>query len=155
MIEKTIRPSTLTITFCHPSDSEKKQKTWQWLDEIIKKGEQDKIPQVVVVCDPDTKNLLVYNGNIRTLHAISNCYDLKVTILFNQDDLDNHLKNNAPAWFGIRNFDELVEFMRIYAAYPTPDTTNMPEDLKKKVSQKDQEWQMGQAKKFFGWYDDD
>lgn len=166
MVKRVVDPSKVTITYFHCSDPfcsecSHKQKTKSWLDEIIKKGE--KIPPVVVIRDPKDGRLLVYDGNVRVIHAIENSYKIEVLIIFDQKDLDDYLKERifTPLWFGIRNFEELLEYMRIYAAIAVSGNTckaPFPEEFHKKIMEKYSEYQRElerERERLFGWSNDD
>ena len=105
MEEKTISSLELKVTYIHDKSNENLKKTWKWLDEILQKGEMDKILSpvattiinsrvdvfgrryyakekeslVTAVRDPDTHDLFVYDGNKRVAHAIQNKYNIKIS----------------------------------------------------------------------------
>jgi len=62
----------------------------------------------------------VYDGNTRVQFARKIGSSLMAIIITCQADLDEYLSRIPPSWFGIRDFNELLEYMRIYAQYPDP-----------------------------------
>lgn len=158
LTEKVISPSELTITFIHCSNPKCEecthaQRTMAWLDEIISTGEQEKVPPLTVVLDSETEKLLVYDGNVRLAHALQKNYNLRVLIISNQAELNSFLETRNPSWFGIGGFQQLIEYMRVYAAYPEACAT-MPPELKEKLNRKYQEWQQARELAVFGPDDD-
>jgi len=154
MKEKILPPSELKATYIHNRENEKRKKTWEWLDQMLSEEKHHDVPTITAVSDPDTGELLVYNGNIRVAHATQNNYNLKTGIISDQDDLDEYLKDNPKLWFGITDFRELIKYIRIYAKYPE-ENEEVPEEMSLKIRSKHQEWEYKQRKEFFGWYDDD
>jgi hypothetical protein len=132
MYEVSLSPLELTVTYIHTDANEDKQKVHKWLDEIVAKGEYGLIPAIIAVHDPDNSSLYVYNGNKRTAHAAAHCYNLNARIIECQEDLNALAGEKEFCWFGISDFGELLEFMRIYSAYPG-ENQPMPDDLLSKV----------------------
>ncbi|MEM0465287.1 MAG: hypothetical protein QXW97_01135 [Candidatus Pacearchaeota archaeon] len=144
MEEKIISPFELKLTFIHSKNNEKKIETWSWLEENYLKGNleeilnpiesvlkndgcgrmyfEDKVSSITAAQDPGDLRLLVYDGNIRTLHARKRKYNVKVKIMKDQSDLEEYINNFEIKWFGIDEFGELIKFMRIYADYPYEDS---------------------------------
>ncbi|HOK00746.1 MAG TPA: hypothetical protein PLU00_02110 [Candidatus Pacearchaeota archaeon] len=156
MKEVIISPHNLKRTFIccnNPKSSSynKKRRTYRWLNKIYKAKREDEIPPVIAVYDPETEDFLIYDGNIRTSYALLKGYKLKAKIIYNQQDLDEYLKNNSYLWWGIDNLKELLEFMRIYAQYPE-EWQKMPLEFQVKVIKKYREWN---EKKWIGMYDDE
>jgi len=162
MRKEVVDPFVVRITYTYCNDPNckhcaRKQKTLKWLSENFNQNNFQEIPPIVLVQDPETKELLVYDGNIRVLFARENGFSLNAIILTSQTDLNEYLSRNLPLWFRIRNFNEILEYMRIYAQYPDP-TGEMPPHLKAKVEKKYQEYLAElewERSKFYRWYDDD
>ncbi|MFH1915965.1 MAG: hypothetical protein ABIJ21_01760 [Nanoarchaeota archaeon] len=152
MKETLVHAKDMKLTYIHALENAQRKRTWEWLDK--KKGVD--IPPIVAVMDPSSGQLYVYNGNIRVSHALQNDYPLDAKIIYDQDDLNDLFVSNEYAWFGISDFSELVDFMKIYARYPE-ETCKMPDDLERRVSGKYVQWQEHNRQEMaraFGWYDD-
>jgi hypothetical protein len=159
MKTEVIDPFVVRITYAHCNDPNckycsKKQKTMKYLSENFDQETSKLIPPIVVVQDPQTKEFLVYDGNIRVQFARGNGFPLMAIIITSQADLDEYLSKSPPSWFGIRNFNELLEYMRIYAQYPDP-TAERPSELEVKVRKKYYEYMNSRRDQIYGWYDDD
>jgi hypothetical protein len=161
MEERTVSPNELTVTFIHGTDSkcpgrEKSKKTRSWLEDTAGAGNWNKVPAVVVVSDPETTKLLVYDGNVRTNFASENDLQLQIKIITNQQELDDYLKENFICWFRITDFNELLETMKAYAANPREGTYLAPQFRrivveKMRGERQTHQQEMAQA---FGWTDD-
>ncbi|NIO22141.1 MAG: hypothetical protein GTN76_15790 [Candidatus Aenigmarchaeota archaeon] len=150
MKEKTFPPSEFKVTYIHSDQNKEFQKTWAWLDEVYKGGKG--IPAIASISDPDANGFMVYDGNKRVRHASEREYDLRTLIMFNQADLDTYLASNTKKWFGITDFKELLEFMRIHLQYPHEDQ-ELPPEIKAKIQSKEWEWKNKQRKVL--WMEDD
>lgn len=153
MEEKTVSALELSVTYVHNQDSEEMQRTWKWLDDMVGKGNRNKIPSVIAISDSGIGTLLVYDGNTRVAHAREKGYDVRVRIIANQSDFDEYLRDESPSWFGIRDFQELLEYMEIYRLYPWQDG-GMPAELREKVSRKYLEMRHREEDEIFGKDDD-
>lgn len=160
MTETIARANDLTVAFVHCSNPfckncRKKEQTTSWLDGQFdaSDGYQESVPPVTAVLDPLDERLLVYDGNVRTNHATRHNRALRILIVSTQQEFNEYLRNHPTLWFGITNFDELLSFMRIYAAYPI-DEQPLPEPLKSKVEWKLCEMIEHQQREFFGSDDD-
>ena len=150
------------ITFLHGGKNcqsyDKKIRTIAFLDQIFDKHGpkkmKDLVPPVTAVLDPEGDKLLLYDGNIRLCHAREKDYSLRAIVLTSPDDLFNYCQNHDVLWFRIRDFNELLEFMRIYAQYPREDDPDLPAYWRQKIDAKYWEDQKEQEIKMFG-YDDD
>ena len=159
---ETIDTSVVRVTFIHCtypkcSHCAHEQKTLAWLLENFNQYNAGEILPIVVVQDPKTRELMVYDGNIRTDFAKQKGIQLKAVVLTSQADLEQYLSNNSLSWFGIRDFAELLEYMRIYVQYPNAEE-KMPPDLEAKIRAKDLKDRADlqrQRNEMYGWYDDD
>jgi len=160
--ELVVDGNSLKVTYAHCkipcSYCSHANNTKKWLDSIVASGDFSKIPSIVAVKDPASNHLLVYDGNVRTAHAKERKYSLKTQVISDENDFKKYLEKNNPLWFGIRNFDELLEFMRIYSQYPDPHGLSpMPEELRRKIDKKAGEHYQEMTKNRnndYGWYDD-
>lgn len=128
----TVSPSEVSITYAFDPNYERHKRTWQWLETMFREGRKDEIPPIALVQHPSGKQSLVMNGNIRAAHAASRGYNLQATIIHDQAALTDYLYREglmlygvSRIWFGIRDFDELVKVMEVFAAHPK--FSDMPE----------------------------
>lgn len=164
MKEQLIDFRQLTVTFIHCTScpcasAEKFKETTNWLNTQWQEGNWEHIPPIIAVCDPDSKKLLIYDGNIRYHFAVEKDLQLKVMIINKQEELNEYFKNYPKCWFNIEDFNELLEIMGIYVAYPH-EHGDIPADLKAKVMEKYYQFQQRQKREqrrgqMFGWTDDD
>jgi len=164
MKEQTILSQQLTVTFIHCDDRschncQKKQKTFHWLEQILNSGKWEEVPPVIIVKDAESEQLLVYDGNVRTNFATLKKLNLRAVIITDQNELNDYFKDHSVLWFGIKDFRELLEYMRIYANYPRDDRfKEMPAELIKKIKEKSWQYEeecRKERNRFFGWYNDD
>ncbi|MFH1071850.1 MAG: hypothetical protein V1743_00295 [Nanoarchaeota archaeon] len=153
-----LSPLELSITYICDCGNEKRTRTSNWLDDLIQKGETGKIPPLVAIRDSETQKLMIYDGNTRALHALQHGYDIPVQIIKDKEDLSTYFSTMPVLWFGIRDFQELLEYMRIYGRYPYCKA-QMPKELKEKISEKYKKYRLHleyqQKREIFGSPDDD
>jgi hypothetical protein len=162
MQEQIILPQEVRVTYVHAAQNKDFQSTTQHLDELVQQGMFEAIPPIVAVRDPVDGALFVYNGNKRVRHALAKGYTLRAAVLTGQEDLTRiaqassvrgSVQEISLCWFGITDFDELLGFMRLYAAHPQ-ENGPFPEDGKRRVQDKFNEWQREQERELFGPEDD-
>lgn len=162
LVEKIVDPKDLIITYIHCLEDcnycKRKKTTWSWLETIAIVKKQNEIPPLIIVRDPESGRFLIFDGNMRARHAIRNNYSLKVMIISGpksfREYYDHEEKKGNRLWFGITNFLELLEIMRIYAQYPNHISINMPSNMQAIIKRKYWQWQQQQKYKLFGPDDD-
>jgi len=156
----------LTFTMIHGDDpqskhGQKKTKEFTRLNQLLNDHGHEAMKEVllpiVAVRDPVDNRLLIYSGNIETLHALENNYELRLIILFSQEDLTDYLKDHPALWFEIEDLNELLKFMRIYAQYPELDkqAVEMPKEFQEMITAKRVHQESVMMYKFFHTFDDD
>lgn len=158
-----VDPTLVRVTFKPCSDStcpvcECKEGTTAWLDEMVNTGRWAEIPEAVLVSFGDGGGYFVYHGNMRALHAIQRSYPLRAAVIASQEDFSCYLRNNEPAWFGVRELTKLLRYMRIFAAHPAVNkhsTRGLPPDLREEVAAIYYDRQTEAMNQAFGWDEDD
>lgn len=159
MEERVVSAKELLPTFVHCTNKNcpngrKNLKTRRWLNQMLSDEKYSEVPPVTAVLDPETKKMLVYDGNIRQSHASENDCQLRAKILTNQADLDQYRESNETCWFGITDWNELLKFMKMYAAYPG-DEDEKPEAFREMIAIKRAELQADHDHQLFGPDDDE
>ena len=161
-------PAEIKVTVIHCLDpkcgrcSEARQ-TWHWLDEQLVENNTENLPAIIAVRDPQNKQLMVYDGNTRVAHARQNGYKLSALVIASPADLTEFLSTHTACWFGIEDWLELLDFMRIYAGAPDIHSFDdmSPESIQKirnKMAERQRlavQLHREEMNKLFGWHDDD
>jgi hypothetical protein len=124
---RLFQPDEVKVTFIHKDDDSNYRSTRKWLDEMFTKGEGSKVSPIVVVADPEMSALYVYDGNKRTRRAKECQYPVQGLLIKDKADFDKFLEGGSGCWFGIKDFGELLNLMRMYAK--NPNEGDMPPEM--------------------------